>query len=567
MNPTSDPVAFALSILRGQVPPTEPVIEDELAELDRLEQAAQLELAELDRDAALLSLFEFVKQGWHILEPFELEASWHHEALCANVQGMFEEWLKHRDDKTYEMQWHKLLINICPSSLKSRIIMVFALAWMWLRCPSFQFFCTSVNPNNVSRDSSACRDLVTSKWYRETFKIKWSIRPDMDSIKKWATTAGGVRISLGLQAKFTGIHVDGILIDDPDDAHDVHSDAKRLFRAGKIESLSSRLNDKRAYVMISSQQRVHVDDHTADQLARGGSLHANYALEYHERTRHDSPFYTDPRKTDGENLHPVRFTTTVIAEARVELGTHGFEAQYNGNPSPLEGGMVPRIGFRFFKIAGEAIGPCNRPTGCWTGETYTLERLANGQLNLDWVTITIDATFGSTSATADGVGILVMGGKGVQRFIFADETKPMSYPETKKRIRELIKDYPDVTRILVEKAAAGDPLIQDLELEFAGMMGLGVRSDKKVRCAAMSPAIEAGTVFLLEGATWLDDFITEVCIFPNGKHDDRVDALSQLMAFYRESTDVMKLQAKAAAFKSMANNPRLRMALQRLRRR
>ncbi len=563
MNPLNE----ALAILRA--PTATPAIDrdQELAELDALEQAAQLELTQLNADAALLSLAEFVQQGWHTIEPFELEWSWHHEALCANMQGMMEEWLHRRDDRRFQMRWHKLLLNICPASLKSRIIMVFGVAWMWLHAPTFQWLCVSANPRNVTSDSNFCRDLVTSKWYRETFKITWAIRPDIDSVQRWATTAGGTRISRGLASAFTGMHVDGILIDDPDDAHDVHSDASRRARQGKIESLSSRLNDKRHFIMISVQQRVHVDDHTGDQLARGDSLHANYALQYNDRTRFDSPFFTDPRTTEGEILQPIRFTPKVIASAKVELGTHGFESQYNGNPSPLEGGMVPRSGFRFFKVAHSEAGPCNRPTGCYTGEAEVLQRLANGKLDLDWLTITVDATFGSKSETADGVGLLVMGGKLTKRYIFTDETKPMSYPETKKAIRDLLAAYPDVTRILVEKAAAGDPLIQDLELEFAGMMGLGVRSDKKVRCAAMSPAIEAGTVYLLDGAYWLDDFIAEVCLFPNGKHDDRVDALSQLMAFYRESLDMQKLQAKAAAFKGMAANPRMRMALQRIRRR
>jgi predicted phage terminase large subunit-like protein len=543
-----DPVARALSILKG----AQHSLLNALEDLDEDEAKASAELAALDTDAARLDLFEFVQQGWHVLEPFELEATWHHDAICKNVQGMLEEWLHHRDDKLFKMRWHKLLLNICPSSLKSRIIMVFAVAWMWLRCPSFQWLCVSANPANVTRDAEACRDLVTSRWYRETFHVTWTIRDDIDAKAKFATTAGGVRISRGLIAKFTGIHVDGILIDDPDDAHDVHSEASRRERAGKIESISSRLNDKRYFVMVHAQQRVHVDDSTGDLLSRGGCLHASYPLEYKAEWRHDSPFFADPRAVEGENLHELRFTAEVISEARRELGTHGFEAQYNQNPAPLEGGMFQRQWFRFFRISGTQVGPFARPRGCSGDEAITLEHRDGGRLDLDDLAITVDATFGSVNDSASAVGLTVIGIKGVRRFVLEDRTKPMTFVETKVAIRQLLRDYPQVGRVLVEKKANGAAVIEDLELEFAGFIPLEVDGGKTSRAYAMSAAIEAGTVYLLEGSSWLDEWVAELCVFDHGKRDDRVDALSQLMAYFRESTAMQKLEAKNAAFKSLA---------------
>ena len=41
--------------------------------------------------------------------------------------------------------------------------------------------------------------------------------------------------------------------------------------------------------------------------------------------------------------------------------------------------------------------------------------------------------------------------------------------------------------------------------------------------------LQQGMVSLLDGAAWLDDFVEEHAVFPNGNHDDRVDALSQCM--------------------------------------
>ncbi len=43
--------------------------------------------------------------------------------------------------------------------------------------------------------------------------------------------------------------------------------------------------------------------------------------------------------------------------------------------------------------------------------------------------------------------------------------------------------------------------------------------------------IEAGDVRLPQSAPWLDEFKAEIHAFPRGRHDDQVDALSQLMAW------------------------------------
>ena len=49
------------------------------------------------------------------------------------------------------------------------------------------------------------------------------------------------------------------------------------------------------------------------------------------------------------------------------------------------------------------------------------------------------------------------------------------------------------------------------------------------RAAAISPLIEAGNVYLPHPlyAPWVNDFIEECAAFPNGAHDDQVDAMTQ----------------------------------------
>ena len=59
--------------------------------------------------------------------------------------------------------------------------------------------------------------------------------------------------------------------------------------------------------------------------------------------------------------------------------------------------------------------------------------------------------------------------------------------------------------------------------------GLKPTQDKITRLAQQSAKIEAGMVFLPNNAPWLETFEKELIAFPNGKHDDQVDSLSQFL--------------------------------------
>jgi hypothetical protein len=56
-------------------------------------------------------------------------------------------------------------------------------------------------------------------------------------------------------------------------------------------------------------------------------------------------------------------------------------------------------------------------------------------------------------------------------------------------------------------------------------------ADKKTRLAGVSALIEAGQLFLPREAPWLGEFKHELLAFPSARHDDQVDALSQVLSW------------------------------------
>jgi hypothetical protein len=570
------------------------------------------------RELAKRSLYEFVKQSWTVHESEPPQWNWHIEAFCWHVQMMLEGWLVANGHGTDEMRarqiemWRRhglrmiegellvqnLIANLPPQTLKSRILMVCAPAWMWIHFPAWKVCCISGVDDNVKRDSNAHRDLVESPWYISTFltddngKIAWTVRGDIDAVGEWVTTAGGERKSKTMLGSYQGIHSDGIFLDDPDDAHRVHSEPARRDVQGKwTRAIKNRVKNSDKSIRIAVQQRVHVDDWTSAQLAKG--LWGRYDRKawawfclplMFGRAPKEVPAttpwgWTDPRTVANENLHPVRFSEAMIADEIRDRGPEGFEAQYNENPAPLDGGLIKRTDVRFFRIAGEPIADRKRPIGCGLdadGNNIPAIELGyrdDGTLDLDWLTITIDCSNGSEAVTASAVGILVCGGRGMQRFVLDDRTDIMGIQGMYDAVADAIRSWP-AEKILIELAAAGTSVINELgkllaagkilwpdgtpaiveivaitpgtATNAAGIVVQKGRDSKQGRAAAMAPAWRAGLWFVLEGADWLyakviaggrvtdPGFIGEVCTFPKSARNDRIDALSQLATYYRE---------------------------------
>jgi hypothetical protein len=84
--------------------------------------------------------------------------------------------------------------------------------------------------------------------------------------------------------------------------------------------------------------------------------------------------------------------------------------------------------------------------------------------------------------------------------------------------------------MLIEEAANGAAVIQTLRRKVAGVVAVKPLGGKESRAAAVAPLIESGNVWLPESAVWVQDFVEECAAFPNGVHDDQVDAMSQALA-------------------------------------
>jgi predicted phage terminase large subunit-like protein len=78
-------------------------------------------------------------------------------------------------------------------------------------------------------------------------------------------------------------------------------------------------------------------------------------------------------------------------------------------------------------------------------------------------------------------------------------------------------DYPRARRILVEDKANGSAVIEMLQDELDGIIAIEPEGGKEAARRACEPQIEAGNFYLPDGAPWIDSFVEEFALFPNGK--------------------------------------------------
>ena len=118
-------------------------------------------------------------------------------------------------------------------------------------------------------------------------------------------------------------------------------------------------------------------------------------------------------------------------------------------------------------------------------------------------------------------------------YLFHVYRQRLDFPSLKTAVVRLANHWP-VDLILIEASSTGIPLIQDLRHQTSlNIFPIRPVLDKATRLYSETAAIEAGRVHIYEKGPWLADFQREMVLFPNSKHDDQIDSVSQFLYYTR----------------------------------
>ena len=504
---------------------------DDMRELLRRE-IAERELRE-ESERLSGSLVEFVKASWEHLEPeTEYVHNWHVDAICEHLEAVSRGEIR------------RLQVWVPPQSMKSRLVSILWPAWEWTFAPGMKYWTASYDNHLAGHLASVSYVLMNSTWYQERWGDRFSFIRDAEHF--FANSRGGHRLATSPDSKGTGYHGHRVLLDDALRAQQEISkvELQRVndWYDGTVTSRGLGPDHARILVM----QRLHDTDIAAHLLEledwtvlalpeRFWPTHP-YAWRGQRKDLDESKGSTlgsgDPRREDRALLWPEQ-RPAALSDAQAASLRYRAAGQLQQWPVPREGQLLKRNWWRF----------------------YDPDILTSEKRKPRFTTViqSIDTPLKDKESN-DFVAIQAWGVRGADRFLLDIRKGHMNYGQAKRAIIEqaayVRKLYPRTShRVLIENAGYGVELIVDLKRVLTGITKISPTQDgdKVMRAEAASDDLETGCCWLPGIGGGVDEtfgpakvvsadiaeFIGSLALFPNGAHDDDVDAWSQCMNWLR----------------------------------
>jgi predicted phage terminase large subunit-like protein len=513
-------------------------------------------LTEIDRERCERDLVEFYKGAWSQFDPSQYQHNWHVDCIGDHLMSVADG------------QIRKLLIN-CPFRIgKSNLVSIAFPAWIWaqsgvgaLTGPQVQFLCVSYASKLSLEIATKARRLIDSRWFQDRWGDRVIISSDQDSKENFSTTAGGGRISVGLEGSTMGRGGAIKLIDDPHKVDDINSE---VIMEGAIrtydEALASRFTDPRSSAEIIIMQRLGENDLSGHVLEKYSDfVHLNLPMSY-DPLRHcvTSIGWQDPRgcdengdklsgigsdrngaamvipgspmaKAEGKLLWPERFTPDVMSALMENLGEYGVAGQLQQAPVPRGGGVIRSEWWGF-----------------WPGDVFP---------DFRFVLVSVD-TASTEKETNDESGVTAWGvfegDKGQPNVMLIDAW------EGKVEFSSLVEKVASIARkhkadaVLIEGKANGISVIQEIKRLYGQRewqtLQFDPTGDKMARLLSVQPQWSGsyyvppgeikgswvGGVVFAPDKEWAQMVIDRVASFPRGKRKAIVDTTSQAIKWLRD---------------------------------
>ena len=426
-----------------------------------------------------------------------LKLNWHLEAIAYALS------------RVRSGECRRLIITLPPRQLKSIMTSVVWVAWLLGQDPSLKIVCVSYSNELAIKHARDCRAIMQSSVYARLFP-RTRIRSSRTAVHDFETTSGGGRLATSISGTLTGRGGDIIIIDDPIKPDEALSDVTRNFVNNWYRTtMVSRPDDKTRSATLLVMQRLHQDDLAGTLLATGAWEELRLPAIATEETVIPLTRGRCHRRNVGDVLHPSREPLPELMAIKHMIGSEPFNAQYQQQPVPPQGNMIHASWLHSYEALPSPPGPGAQVVQSW-------DTASKDGINCDWSVC--------VTALIDGQFIYVVDvWRGKVEF-------PALLRMAIQRAQAFKADV-----ILIEDQASGMQLLQALrsarDLTIPPPIARKPESDKRSRVFGVSAMMEAGRLKLPTEALWLADFKSEILAFPSGRHDDQVDALSQLLTW------------------------------------
>ena len=424
-------------------------------------------------------------------------AGWLHKLICKEL----EEFSK----AVAEGKSPRLILQVPPRHGKTQLASIELPSWHLGHYPEHEIICASHTASLAERNSRAVRNRLMDPDYHRLFSTR--LARDSKSVSQWNTTAGGGLKAVGVGGAVVGAGAHILLIDDPisgiAQAESPSELAKilewyqteaytRLAPGGGVCIIMQRWNENDlAGALISQAER----DPTADQFK---------VIHFPAIAEHDEPY-----RKKGEALHPERFSLEQLLRIKAALTPRQWSTLYQQNPIPDEGNYFTRDMFRTYRA--DELPVALRVVACWD--------LAIGKATNN------DYSVGVVAGLAPSGCIYVMDVRR-GRWDAYELVDQMLAQQAQFGVEVLGIEKGQIEMTLM-------PLLQKVRAE-RGQWDFAIerlrvgKQDKIARARAIQGRMQQGMVLFDEQAPWFPSLQSEMLRFPDGKHDDQVDAIAHV---------------------------------------
>ena len=424
------------------------------------------------------------------------EAGWVHKDICQRL----EKFSRDVEDKKSP----RLMLFMPPRHGKSEIASRMFPAWHLGHHPEHEVIACSYSASLALKFSRKVRSVIRDQSYTALFP-KVRLDNDNQAAENWMLQNGGGYMAAGVSGPLTGNGMHIGIIDDPVKNRD-EAESENIREGIKdwyTSTFYTRLAPGAGILIILT--RWHDDDLAGwllEQEKLGGDKWE--VVKYPAIAEQDERF----RKT-GEPLHPARYDLEALGRIRNAIGPRDWEALYQQNPVASDGDyfkndyiryympnqIPPMTELKMYTAWDLAIGTKDH-NDYSVGLTIGVDVHENLYL-LDVVRVRQDA-----HSLVDLILDTYVKWQPEKVGIEKGHIEMTLGPFLRKRIRER-KEY----GFNYEELKTG-------------------RRDKIARARSIQGRMQQGMFYVPTQAPWVQVFVNELLRFPNGKHDDQVDALA-----------------------------------------
>tara|TARA_B100001094_G_scaffold39739_1_gene34334 strand:+ start:4688 stop:6322 length:1635 start_codon:yes stop_codon:yes gene_type:complete len=400
---------------------------------------------------------------------------------------------------------HNLLVNMPPRHNKSTLATKLFPAYCIARTPYIKILVSSASKDLAESFGTETRAYLTNPNTKLAYPES-GISSKTTAKADWITELGGQYLALGQSGNTIGRPANLLILDDPypnRQAAESPTQRRAIWSFWNSALWRRREPDKenRQPITIVIHTRWHPSDITGTILDgedfKEGFWHHVFYEAISKKKRQG-------RLPEKQALWPERFPLTWL-EREERADPREFASQYQQRPY-VEGGNLIR--------------------GNWWGNyDPDLSQLPP----LSQIVIGVDGAFKKTELADYSVALVAGLAQDGDIYILDVMRDRLDFPELKRALIRLNNQWRGrgLRAMYIEDKASGTTALQELKTHSGlSVIPYKVVSDKVSRVSAVTPLIEGGRCLLPTAAPWLENFIKETEQFPNGSHDDQVDALS-----------------------------------------